>query len=221
MLRLVRLVAIYGLLCAALLAVLLAWRNGLEAGWGQRAGAILNPAAQSVGVTVELLGRPQAEQRAALERLADAGVDWVRIRAGWEVIEQVPGQWQWTPLDALIAETARAGLEPVIVLDGSPLWARSAVDRANPSSPAPPANPAAFAGFAAAAATRYGAQVRTWQVWDEPNIAPHWGNRQIDPVGYTQLLKVTAAALRAADADAQILTAALAPTRDRGHLAID
>ncbi|RLT37945.1 MAG: O-antigen ligase domain-containing protein, partial [Chloroflexi bacterium] len=75
--------------------------------------------------------------------------------------------------------------------------------------------------FAGAFAQRYQNQIRFYQIWDEPNIAPHWGNRLVEPVAYGHLLAETAPAIRAADADAVILLAALAPTADRGHTAID
>ena len=86
---------------------------------------------------------------------------------------------------------------------------------------APPADPETYARFAAAFARRYQDTIRYYQIWDEPNIAPHWGNRLIDPVGYARLLQEAARAVRAADPDAVILAAALAPTQDRGHTAID
>ncbi|MCB0081435.1 MAG: O-antigen ligase family protein, partial [Caldilineaceae bacterium] len=70
-------------------------------------------------------------------------------------------------------------------------------------------------------ADRYGDRIDYYQLWDEPNIAPHWGNRHIEPVEYARLLYMAGQAIRAADADAQIMTAALAPTADRGHTAID
>ena len=46
-------------------------------------------------------------------------------------------------------------------------------------------------------AARYGDQVRFYQIWDEPNVAPHWGNRLIEPVAYAQLLKAASAAMSA------------------------
>jgi O-antigen ligase len=78
-----------------------------------------------------------------------------------------------------------------------------------------------MAHFATAFAHRYAGDVRYYQIWDEPNIAPHWGNRWVEPVAYAQLLKAVAPAIRAADPDAIIAAAALAPTVDRGHTAVD
>lgn len=164
---------------------------------------------------------PDATAR-ELGMLADAGFGWVRVRLAWDDIEPAPHQWQWATADALIGAIRRAELETVLVLDGSPTWARGPQDQRGPTAHfAPPADYATFARFAAAVATRYRDQVRVYQIWDEPNISPHWGARHIEPVAYAQLLKAASTAVRAADDDAIILAAALAPTADRGHTAQD
>src|SRR5690606_1475765 len=75
--------------------------------------------------------------------------------------------------------------------------------------------------FAEAVAIRYGDRIRYYQIWDEPNIAPHWGTHHIEAASYARLLKAAATAIRNSDPDAFILLAALAPTADRGHLAQD
>lgn len=201
----------------------LAVRNGLEAGWGL--GSDLPPAnapamqIPPLGVTIESGAWEPGALPAELSRLADAGIGWVRVRFDWSRLEAQRGQFEWAEADALLAQIGAAGLVPVVVLDGSPAWARAAEDQQNPL--APPHNPADFALFAAAFAVRYGNSVRFYQVWDEPNIAPHWGRRHIDPVAYAQLLRQASSALRRTDGDAVVITAALAPTTDRGHLAVD
>ena len=183
-----------------------------------------------LGITIELEQYDDPRQRQeALRRLADAGFGWVRQRVDWNRIEPQPGAYQWAWADHVLADIAAAGLEPVVVLDGSPPWARDSKDRpgenadsaTHASQFAPPATPETYARFAAAFANRYQDTIRFYQIWDEPNIAPHWGNRLIDPVGYARLLRAAAIAVRAADPDATVLIAALAPTQDRGHTAID
>lgn len=224
--RLFRLVALYALLCYGVVLVGLALRNGRVAGWGL--GGALPPsdapalAVPPLGVSVQLEALTADARRAALDRLAAGGIGWVRVRIDWARAEPQPGLHQWQPIADQLRAVTDAGLEPVVMLDGSPAWARAAGDRGAQDQPlAPPEDATDFANFAAAFAARFGAGVRFYQVWDEPNIAPHWGNRYIDPVGYAQLLNVAADAIRTADTDAVIITAALAPTSDRGHLAID
>ena len=221
-LAVIRLALLYVALCCLLLLAGFVWRT-LQVQSIRLAGDV--PAAVALpfrGITATLDALPATERRARLAALRASGYGWLRHRFDWAELEQQPGQFAWAGADALLADIVAAGLEPLAVLDGSPAWARAAQDLAPVDNPlAPPADPATFARFAAAFAARYGDQVRFYQIWDEPNVAPHWGNQLIEPVAYAQLLKAASAAIRAADADALIVAAALAPTVDRGHIAID
>ncbi len=235
--RLLHLALLYAILCYLGVEIALTLRDLREQDPGSLPATMephsqFSPASRIpfLGVTVELdqYDVPQ-DRRQALHRLRGAGFGWVRQRIDWSRIEPEPDTFQWAWTDQVLTEIAAAGLVPVIVLDGSPAWARDSRDRAPPGSLendlplrlAPPAAPEIFARFAAAFARRYRDTVRFYQIWDEPNIAPHWGNRLIDPVGYARLLRAAALAVRDADPDAVILAAALAPTQDRGHTAID
>ncbi len=175
-----------------------------------------------LGINTALEQYNPTERRAALARLRATGFGWVRQRLDWATLEPTPGNYAWATSDAIVQDILAVDLVPVIVLDGSPAWARAPQDRPPTDNPfAPPAAFQDFARVAAAVAGRYRDQLTFYQIWDEPNIAPHWGNRLIEPVAYAQLLRVTATAIRNADPDATIVSAALAPTRDRGHTAID
>jgi O-antigen ligase len=219
---LLRLVWLYGILCGLLLAAGLLYRADQEAGRWWLPGAVRSTDLPFAGINVDTATGAATQGQAALASLRAAGFEWVRLRLDWAALEPHPGVYDWSASDAWIENSVAAGLVPVVVLDGSPAWARSAQDRAPANSLlAPPAEPADMARFAAAFAQRYADDLRYYQVWDEPNIAPHWGNRWIEPVAYAQLLKAVAAAIRAADSDAVIATAALAPTTDRGHMAVD
>jgi hypothetical protein len=93
----------------------------------------------------------------------------------------------------------------------------------------PPAESAAYARYAVALIDRYGPKgsfwadhpdvprrpIRSWQVWREPNIPAFWGGRP-DPRAYGELLRTAAAAIRAADPNAEVVTAGLATS----HLGI-
>lgn len=162
------------------------------------------------------LARSALDDPALLATLADAGVRWVRVEVPWAKVEPQPGRYRWAPWDERFARLQRLGLTPVVTLNTSPGWARAPEDRDNPL--APPANPQDLAHFARALAARYGDMLRFYQIWHEPNIAPHWGNREADPLGYLRLLQTTAVTLRAADPDAVILSAGLAPTLDPGRV---
>ncbi|MBW7886064.1 MAG: O-antigen ligase family protein, partial [Caldilineaceae bacterium] len=224
-LAVLRLGLLFAILCALLVQAGLAWRWVLDSGLGldrvltQRAGP--GSDIPFAGVTVQLQHDSPQRRAATLAELAAAGFGWVRQRVDWASVEPHPGDFAWSDTDELLDAVTQADLVPVVVLDGSPGWARAPQDRLPDNPLAPPADPAAFASFAAEFARRYGDKVRFYQIWDEPNIAPHWGARHIDPVAYAQLLRAAAATIRAVDPDAVIVVAALAPTADRGHAAID
>jgi len=150
----------------------------------------------------------------ALELVRSAGFRWLRQHFPWAEIEPRPGEYDWARWDRLIAEVKRQGLELIAVLDTSPAWARSPADRDNRF--APPQYVATYGLFVRAFAQRYGAQITCYEVWDQPNLFPHWGARPVDPAAYVRLLKVATAELRQADSDAIVLSAGLAPTTETG-----
>ncbi len=175
-----------------------------------------------LGVSIDPAAIDPADLAAQLELLAASGFGWVRVRVAWDRVELAPRTFAWDDLDRTLAALEATGLTPVLLLDGSPAWARAPNDRRGAEGRlAPPANAAAFARFARSVADRYAERVRYYQIWDEPNIAPHWGARRIEPVNYARLLKAASTAIRLVDRDAYIILAALAPTADRGHLAQD
>ncbi|MEE9616345.1 MAG: hypothetical protein V3T90_04975, partial [Anaerolineae bacterium] len=157
-----------------------------------------------VNVALEQYDDGEGEElEAALARIAEGGFVWVRQSFYWSQIEPEPGRFDWTIPDRIMAALAHhPGLRLVVVLDDSP--------------PIPPADPDRFAAFAGAFAARYGAQVDYYQVWDEPNLAAHWGGGPVNPSAYADLLARTARAIRAADPDARVLLAGLAPTIETG-----
>lgn len=170
-------------------------------------------AAPGINLSASELHRPALA--GTLATLEQAGFRWVRFTLPWDEIEPARGQYEWARFDTVMATLARyPALRPVAVLDRAPAWARTAADADNPL--APPHERADFGGFAAAVAARYGNQLRYYQVWHEPNIAPHWGARPADPADYLGLLREAAVNLRAADADAFVVLAALAPTTESG-----
>ena len=50
-----------------------------------------------------------------------------------------------------------------------------------------------------AVAERYQGRIHYYQIWNEPNIYPEWGEQTVNPEAYTELLCRTYAALKAVD----------------------
>ena len=151
-----------------------------------------------------------------LEMVTAGGFHWVRQTFPWAQIEPVPGQFHWEQWDRIVSTTQAKGLELVAVLDTTPPWAR---EGQNPYSP--PQREADFGRFARAFALRYGDRIHCYQIWDEPNLSSHWGDRYVDPAAYTRLLRTGAFQIRGVDPQALILAAGLAPTWEQGPLNLD
>jgi O-antigen ligase len=157
----------------------------------------------SLGVNAALEQYDDDELDAALAHMSAGGITWVRQSFYWSQIAAGEGRYDWSVADRLLTAMSRhPQLRLVAVLDDDP--------------PVPPTDPDQFATFAGAFARRYGAQVDHYQVWDEPNLAEHWGGSRADPSAYADLLARSADAVRAADADARIMLAGLAPTTESG-----
>lgn len=164
-----------------------------------------------VGLNVPLFGQDPETRRRDLARIRALGVSRIRSFFPWSRIEPERGRFDWSEADAVMTDVQAAGLELVAVLGESPPWAAR---RMGPM--APPLEPSDFARFAGAFAARYGQRVRFYQIWDEPNLTIGWGGGLPDPAAYAAMLRSAATAIRAADPDAVIVLAGLAPTVEQG-----
>jgi O-antigen ligase len=180
-------------------------------GWGGVLPAPIAHAGADAGVNVDLRGHDPARLAAVLDRLAAAHVVWLRQEFRWAEIEPAPEAYDWTAADRVIDAASARGLHVLAALVTTPDWARDAG-----TATAPPRDPALFARFARAFAARYGDRLATYQVWDEPNIAFGWGGLPIAPEDYAALLEAGYTAIHAADHDAVVVAAGLAPTVETG-----
>ncbi|MGQ9683290.1 MAG: O-antigen ligase family protein, partial [Anaerolineae bacterium] len=209
-----------GYLAGVLLGARWLWRawqekRFLERGIGLgRAALVAGQPENLLGTNVSLEQYDAVARERTLDAISRAGFGWVRQRFPWDAIEPVQGEFHWDPWDDLVGACHSHGLQTIAVLDRSPSWARAPVDAQNPH--APPRNPGDFATFARKFAQRYGQVIDHYQVWDEPNIQPHWGERDADPAGYVALLRAARTQIRDVDSQAQVLLAGLAPTTERG-----
>ena len=161
-------------------------------------------------VNADLVPLNETELARALDLLVQAGFGWVRLRFPWFAIETAPGQFTWEPWDRVVQEVTARGLQIIALVDGTPPWYRPPGEEDNPV--VPPTDLSAFARFAARLAARYATAIDYYQVWDQPNVTPFWGNRQVDPAAYVDMLREVGGAIREADETAYILSAGLAPT---------
>ncbi len=76
----------------------------------------------------------------------------------------------------------------------------------------PPIDYQDFGDICGVMAERYQGRIAAYQVWNEPNLSREWGEKPPNPAEYTALLKVCYEAIKAADPEAIVISAGLAPT---------
>jgi polysaccharide biosynthesis protein PslG len=182
-----------------------------------------------VNTFLQLEADPENVRR-SLAAMRDAGLGWARQQFPWEDIEihgrgdfedrrNDPVRSAWDKYDRIV-DTARAhGVQILARLDDPPDWAYAGGGPVTHKGP--PDDLADYGNFVAAVVGRYCGRVRYYQLWNEPNIYPEWGERDADPAGYAALLAVGAARARAACPDVVIVSAALAQTTEPGGRNMD
>lgn len=147
----------------------------------------------------------------------------------WQDVQPTPGVWQWDAADALVRETLAADLHLILRLDMPPVWA------ARPDERGLPFDLVAYMAFVSAVATRYKGLIWGYIIWNEPNLAAEWsysghnlaqqmergGGRVANPADYVGVLGVAYRRIHAADPQALVAAAGLAPTNENSPRAMD
>ncbi len=163
-----------------------------------------------------------------LDQAADLGVDTLVQLLPWRDVNPASRTWTWASADALVRQTRSRGFNLVLRLDFPPAWA-------NPGGDGLPFDLAAYADFAGAVAGRYRGQILGYIVWNEPNLAAEWSfsgqnlvhqyeigaGRVAPPADYAGVLGAAYRRLKAADPDALVIAAGLAPTVENSPRAMD
>ena len=163
---------------------------------------------------------------AMLQMISEAGFQWLRQEFPWEDLEfdgrgrfsdsrDLNGDGQpdvpdtWLKYDRIVDLAEAYGLRLMVRLSNPPAWSRS-----NPEAgdSAPPDDLQDYVNYAVAVAARYRGRISHFQIWNEPNIYPEWGNNPIDPAGYSEMLCRTYSALKEVDPGIVIISGAIAPT---------
>jgi hypothetical protein len=166
----------------------------------------------------------EVKRERQVQMIAEAGFHWIRQEFPWEDIEiHAKGDFidrrndpvgidAWQKYDHIVALAEEYDLEIIARLSSPPTWSRAAGDELGYF--APPDNFADYADFVRTVAERYRGRISAYQVWNEPNIYPEWGEQSVDPEAYTELLCLAYDAIKEADPDAIVLSGALAPTAE-------
>lgn len=183
-----------------------------------------------VNTFVQLEADPENVRR-SFAMLRDAGIGWARQQFPWEDIEihargdfedrrNTPPRSAWDKYDRIVQTATDHGVQLLVRLDDPPDWAYAAPEREG-AKKGPPDDFADFGNFVAAVVERYCGRVRYYQIWNEPNIYPEWGERDVDPAGYARLLATASQRAHAVCGDVVVVGAALAPTTEPGGRNMD
>ena len=162
-----------------------------------------------------------AKRERICQMVSAAGFKWIRQEFPWEDIEihgkgdfedrrHEPHRSAWEKYDHIVETANRYGLNIIARLSNPPAWTRAAGDEMG--SFAPPDDFSDYGDFVYAVASRYKGRIKFYQIWNEPNIYPEWGEYPVSPEQYTELLKVGYERVKQADPDAVVLCGALAAT---------
>jgi hypothetical protein len=173
-----------------------------------------------INVFLEQEVEPQKREQ-ALEMIAAAGFHWIRQEFPWEDIEihgkgdfedrrHEPYRSAWEKYDHIVETAAAYDIEVVPRLSNPPAWTRAEGDAQG--TYAPPDDLSDWGDYVHTVVSRYKGQIRYYQLWNEPNIYPEWGEQPVDPEAYTALLCEGYRRAKEADPDVVILAGALAPT---------
>ena len=178
----------------------------------------LNPFGVNVFLNEEV---EPAKREQTVKLAAEAGFHWLRQEFPWQDIEihakgdfedrrNPPSKSAWDKYDQIVDLADKYGMELIVRVSTPPSWSRAEGEAVGAF--APPDDYEDFGDFVYQLVSRYKGRIRYYQLWNEPNIYPEWGNYPISPEDYTRLLKIGATRAREADPNAVIIAGALAST---------
>jgi hypothetical protein len=150
-------------------------------------------------------------------RMKATGVQTVRRVFSWDAAQPAQGQPpNFAATDAVVARAARNNIEILPIVMYAPAWARQSTDDAA----SPPRDNADYVAFLNALVARYGPAgsfwaehpdvpkrpLRTWQIWNEPQLRYQWADPDWE-TSYGKLLHAAHDALKKADPGAKVVLA--------------
>jgi hypothetical protein len=151
----------------------------------------------------------------SLRLVRELGVPTIVEFFPWAYIEGQRGVFDWAGSDRIVRHARNQGIRIIARMGLVPQWARELGETAvglTTLNTLPEAAYPDFARFVARFSARYAGEIDHLIIWNEPNLAFEWGYAQVDPAAYARLLAAVAAEVRAANPNAVLIAAGLAPT---------
>lgn len=164
-----------------------------------------------------------AKRERQMQMLQQAGFRWIRQEFTWEDIEihgkgdfedrrNDPVRSAWDKYDHIVGLAEKYGMQVIARLSNPPAWTRALTNTIG--TRAPPDDVRDYGDFVETVVRRYQGRISHYQIWNEPNVYPEWGEQAVDPAAYTELLCEGYRRAKAVDPNVVILSGALAQTID-------
>jgi glycosyl hydrolase family 39 (putative alpha-L-iduronidase) len=145
--------------------------------------------------------------RRDLMLLRQIGIQTLRVSMGWDGIEPERDRYDFSFWDEFIAMAGELGITLIPYVAYTPDW--SSGDGPAEHWKAPPRDPADFAEIMGLLAARYRSQIRSWELWNEPDNRDYWTGTVEQ---YAALVRAGASSIRAVDPEIRIVSGGLAGT---------
>lgn len=184
-----------------------------------------------VGMTSDDVFAGEGQYRSStMGHQRSVGVGLFRQVFDWATIEVSPGAYDFGVYDGYVREAAANGIALLPVLHNPPSFYRRSAERGW----CPPPKLSSMADYARAAVRRYGPNgslwrehpgapslpIRSWQIWNEPNLGIYWCNRP-NAREYASMLRVVGTAIKSEDPGAEIVTAGMPDSKLKSAMPLD
>ncbi len=143
-------------------------------------------------------------------KIEQIGSGWDRIDSNWASVQPTSGGgYNWSSLDATIADAIFRGTSPDVLIAYSPAWASTNGNKINP-----PSNLTDLANFVTALVNRYKNVVHVWEAWNEANGPDGFSGTVAQ---YGDMVKTIYTAAKLADPNCTVLLGASAGA-DKNYL---
>ena len=168
-------------------------------------------AAPQFGFNQSFAVPPPATDGLLNEREVDAGAKIDRLTVSWADVDHDRSTQDWARYDRRIAAIEAAGMKPLIILQGSPSWARTGLACNSRPVFCPPdsAHLANWERFAYQVAERY-PNAAAIEVWNEPNWYGTWPTSSgPDPEHYARMFRLAHGAIKFVNPSMRVLVGSL------------
>lgn len=137
------------------------------------------------------------------EFLKKHNIKFMRISFGWDAIESVEGKYDWLFWDEYVRMAVDDyGITLLPYICYVPVWASTGAGDTLFYWNYPPKDNKPWGEFIKALVNRYKDRIKTWEVWNEPDIWIYWqGNRE----QFVEFIKTASDAVREADPTAKVV----------------